>query len=140
MPFALYGLFLTSLKIKEDGKNEKKKIIEQIVRYWFLIHALFWIGCPIDFLIRYSSFMGTEIMFLPGGVLALVCVMLTSKRRDARILSIYILWLYSIIFAFLQIVFISVGSPKIGIAWISFAITLINFGLLLLKLRNDVFE
>lgn len=84
--------------------------------------------------------MGTEIMFLPGGVLALVCVMLTSKRRDARILSIYILWLYSIIFAFLQIVFISVGSPKIGIAWISFAITLINFGLLLLKLRNDVFE
>ena len=114
---------------------KNKKTITYLTTIWFSLQAVFMFYWPIFLYycdgIKFYEMLVTGSILLPVSLLIVVV-----KNRIIRNIAFFLLWVYSISFAFLSTLLIGVASPKRMIALVHIFIMIVNIVLLIRSKKN----
>ena len=115
---------------------KNKKTITYLTTIWFSLQAVFMVFWPIY--LYYCKGLKFYEMFVPGSILLPVSLLIVVKNRIIRNIAFFLLWVYSISFAFLSTLLIGVASPKRMIALVLTFIMIVNIVLLIRSKKGSV--
>ena len=113
---------------------KNKRIITWLTPIWFSLQGVIEIYCPLHVYCKGGLILYE--MLVTGSILLPVSLLIVVKNRIIRNIAYFLLWVYSISFAFVGTCLILVASPKHWFALVLTFIMIVNIVLLIRSKKN----